>query len=162
MTIGKVYTTKDGKTYTRHRQSVQTWVSIEIYNRWDEQRKKESRNPRKPTSWSSWIREKVELGLNYEMKTPDLDIDEQLEIQNIHLQDEIDRLNQFIALLHQRKLIAHDRVLTLLDNKYKHFDNIVKELIDTEPSATLNTLMELAKEGLIETDRNLNRWRLRQ
>lgn len=128
---------------------------------WDEVRRAESPDPDQPTKWSQWIREKVDIALSADVLQPIVVDTSSVEVQE--LKREIEDLKKMLAALESREIgVSLNRVIAILQGgEYVAFDTIEKKLVETESTATYETLQELAAKYIVECDSTCTKWRLR-
>lgn len=129
---------------------------------WDQVRRSESIDPDNPVQWSQWVREKVDIALKVDLLQ--IPIDDATNIEAQGLKRENDDLKRRLAALEGREIgVSFNRVIEILQGEeYLEFNTIVQRLIDTEMTATYETLQELAGRFIVECDPVTGqKWRLR-
>jgi len=140
------------------------WVLPDIKEQWDKHRMLESGNPDKPIGWSEWIQTKVTTALNInQLPTDNGDNSYQLKAMLHNKQIEIEKLNKRLLEAENKVIgVSDDRILKILQkDRFLHFDDLVQDLINTEAENTFNTLQKLTIDGVVESDRSGNKWRLK-
>lgn len=129
---------------------------------WDKIRRSESPDPDTPVKWSRWISEKIDVALNVDVLQSVTNNASNIRAQELHRENEA--LKKRMAALESREIgVSFSRVLELLQGgEYVDFDTIVQELLNTEVTATYETLQELAGKYIVECDTvSGKKWRLR-
>jgi hypothetical protein len=128
---------------------------------WDKVRIAESPDSDNPVKWSQWLRGKIDVALNINVLkqyAPDVS---SVEIQATKRENE--DLKRRLAALEGREIgVSLNRVIEILQGgEYMDFDAIVQELINSEKTATYETLQELAGKYIVECNSTGTKWRLR-
>lgn len=128
---------------------------------WNAVRMAESPDPDTPVKWSQWVREKVDIALACDVLQSNA-----VDTSNIKVQ-ELRRVNEDLmkrlASLEGREIgVSLNRVIaTMQGGEYVDFNDIVQELINSEATATYETLTELSTKFIVECNSTGTKWRLR-